>query len=147
MVKEKIEFKEESEYGQENYTLNEIILRHIRKIADICCQELTGGYWNKKPIRTQSGIVFTEEYHPDLREAYCNAIDFLVDLIYPKGDKDLKAYIKKHDKDDDNEDGKDNKDDNDLIKEKIKRKRKIFKQINEMFERTNFFHSTDSSNE
>lgn len=130
-----IDFKEESEFSQESYTLNEIVLRHIRKISDLCCSELTGGYWNKKPMQTKSGIVFTEEYHEDKREAYCNSVNFLIDVIYPKGDKKLKEFIDKND----NEKGD--------VKERIKLKRNIFKEINKMFERTNFFNSSGSVSE
>lgn len=134
---EGIDFKEESEYQQEGFSIKEIILRHIRKIGDICCQEFTGSYWEKKPMKTQSGIMFTEVYHQDIREAYCNAIDFLVDIIYPMGDKLLKDYIDTNDKDYTTDEVKDN----------IKAKRKLFKQINLMFERNNFWQSSGVSNE
>ena len=140
--REDIEFREESEYKQEGYSMNEIILRHIRKMSDISCQEFTGGYWNKKPIKTQSGVMFTEEYHEDKREAYCNAVDFLIDVIYPMGDKDLKTYIDSNDKDFDEV-----TDDSLRIKKKLKLKRGIFKEINKMFDRTNFWQSSDVSNE
>jgi hypothetical protein len=129
------EFTEESEYEQKEYTIKEIILRHIRKISDICCKEFTGGYWSKKPIKTSSGIMFTEEYHEDVRESYCNSIDFLIDVIYPMGDKPLKAKIEEHDKLEFSD-----------IKVKLKSKRIIFKEINIMFERTNFWKSSDVSN-
>lgn len=132
-----VEFKEESEYQQEGYSFKEIVLRHSRKIGDICCQEFTGGYWNKKPIKTQSGILFTEEYHQDIREAYCNAVDFLIDIIYPMSDKILKEYLDKNEPI--NFDME--------IKSKLKLKRTTFREINKMFERTNFFKSSDSSNE
>jgi hypothetical protein len=90
---EKERFEEEGEYQKGEYSLKEIILRHIRKISDICCKEFTGSWWEKKPIKTQSGIMFTEIYHEDVREAYCNAIDFLIDVIYPMGDDTLRKYL------------------------------------------------------
>jgi len=139
---EDIEFKEESEYQQEGSNIKEIILRHIRKISDLSCQEYTGSYWNKKPIKTQSGVMFTEEYHEDKREAYCNAIDFLIDVIYPMGDKELKKFIDEFDRD-----FEEVVDDKERIKKKLKLKRAIFKEINRMFERTNFWQSSDVSNE
>ena len=130
-----ISFQDETDIEIKNLSFNEIILRHIRKISDLTCQELTGSYWEKKPIKTQSGIMFTEVYHMDLREAYCNSIDFLIDIIYPKSDKVLKEYIDINDKDNIN------------ILEKIKIKRKIFREINMMFERTDFWKTSNTSNE
>lgn len=130
-----IDFEEESEFKQENLNINEIILRHIRKISDLCCQEFTPGYWNKKPLQTKSGIMFTEEYHEDKRKAYCNAVNFLIDVIFPKGDNTLQDYI--DDKDSEPED----------IDERLKIKRDIFRQINLMFERTNFFQGSETVNE
>lgn len=147
MVIENIEFKEETEYrGEQKYSIKEIILRHIRKISDICCQEFTGGYWEKKPIRTQSGILFSEVYHNDIREAYCNAIDFLIDLVYPIGDKTLKDYLKKNENFDE-----EYKEADKIkvieVKEKLNKKRITFRQISLMFERTNFWQGTESYNE
>lgn len=138
---ENIEFRDEAEPEQASgISIKEIILRQIRKIGDIASQELTGGYWQKKPLQTQSGILFSEIYHPDLREAYCNAIDFLVDIITPMADKELKAYIV--DKETAEEEWTP-----DMIKMKVKHKRITFRKINEMFERTNFWKGTASYNE
>ena len=143
---ENIEFREEGEYqGEQKYSIKEIILRHIRKISDICCKEFTGGYWDKKPIRTQSGIMFSETYHEDVREAYCNAVDFLVDVVYPMGDKALKDYLLKFEGY--NETKFDSKEVEMDIKIKLKLKRQTFRQINLMFERTNFWQGSESYNE
>jgi hypothetical protein len=148
MVNEDIEFREEGEYvGEQKYSIKEIILRHIRKISDLCCQEFTGSYWEKKPIKTSSGIMFSEVYHDDKREAYCNAVDFLIDVVYPMSDKKLKEYLTKYEgykeeiTDDKVEEEKLD------IKEKIKKKRITFRQINLMFENTNFWKGTESYNE
>ena len=139
MVVEDFEFKEEAEYGEEQkYSIKEIILRHIRKISDICCKEFTGGYWEKKPIRMQTGVMFTEVYHDDVREAYCNAVDFLIDVLYPLGDKDFKAYLETNENIDAEE--------MDIYK-KLNRKRKTFKEINKMFDRNNFWGGTGTYNE
>jgi hypothetical protein len=146
MVVEDFEFKEEAEYGEEQkYSIKEIILRHIRKISDICCKEFTGGYVEKKPIRMQTGVMFTEVYHDDVREAYCNAVDFLIDIIYPMGDKKLKEYLGENEdfKEDDKEVKKYEKD----IKDKLRLKRNTFRQINLMFERMNFWEKSESSDE
>lgn len=128
---------------------NEIILRQIRKIGDICSREFTGGYWEKKPVRTANGVMFSEIYHDDSREAYCNCVDFLVDLIYPHSDKNFKEYVKNI------EDYKEEIKKEDIEKEeekldikiKLRIKRQTFRQINLMFERSNFWASGGVSNE
>lgn len=135
-------YSEEAEFQNRVQTLKEIILRHIRKISDLSIEEFTGGYWQKRPIKTQGGIMFTEEYHKDMREAYSNAIDFLIDIIYPMGDDVLRKFIDANDK----EEFKDIED-KQIPKEKMKVKRKIFKEINKMFERINFFKGEEGSNE
>lgn len=151
-----IEISDESSDGTaEVLSIKEIILRQIRKIADISCKEFTGGYWTKKPVKTGNGVMFYEIYSEDVREAYCNAVDFLVDLVYPLSDKDLKEYFKnfesfkekivKYERKD-----KKNKQVPDVdidIKQKIKLKRQSFRQINIMFERNNFWKGTGSYNE
>lgn len=142
---EDIEFRDEEEYSsKKGISIKEIILMHIRKISDICCKEFTGGYWERKPIKTANGILFSEVYHNDVREAYCNAVDFLIDIIYPLGDKELKEYL------DNNEgfgDKSDTKDFGDDIKSKLIHKKSTFREINKMFERKNFWAGTESYNE
>ena len=91
-----IQINDESDsVSGDSLSIKEIILRQIRKIGDISCKEFTGGYWQKKPVKIGGGAVFTEVYHEDVREAYCNAVDFLIDIIYPMSDDDLKEYLKK----------------------------------------------------
>jgi hypothetical protein len=126
-----VEFSDDGDYQQQQLNIKEIILRHLRKIGDICCKEFTGGYWSKKPVNTAGGILFIEQYHEDVRESYCNAVDFLADMIYPLSDEELQTYLS------DNEDI--DKDWGEDIKGKLKHKRKTFKQINIMFERINFW--------
>jgi len=133
---EEIEINEQSEYNPDGTnSIQEIALRHIRKIGDICTQELTGAYTDKKPVKTAGGIMFTEVYHPDLREAYCNAVDFLLDLVTPWADETFK-----------NKYGEQIEEEQDILK-KLKIKRSIFRDITKMFWRTNFFISTDTYNE
>jgi len=159
-----IEFSDESDYSKEQkYSIKEIILRHIRKISDLSCKEFTGGYWEKKPIRTSTGIMFSEVYHGDVREAYCNAIDFLIDLIYSMSDETLKKYLEDYEnytvyeKD---KEGKENKnfreekkkeegkeDKKETVKEKLRLKRITFRQINIMFKRMDFWKGVESYNE
>ena len=136
-----IEISDESETIQgEALSIKEIILRQIRKIGDLSCSEFTGGYWEKKPVKTGSGIIFSKVYHPDVREAYCNAVDFLIDIVFPMGDKDLKKYLKDfegfEEKITKETEIKEKEKD---VDKKLELKRQTFRQINIMFEGNNFF--------
>jgi hypothetical protein len=130
-------YDSEREYEKEEGNINDIILRQIRKIGDICSKELTGGYWEKKPIKVGDGIVFTEEYHEDLREAYCNSINFIADLAYPNADNKFKIFF----------DSIDDKEIKAEIKERLKINRQIFRELNKMFQRFDFFEAGNSINE
>jgi len=155
----RIEVQDESSYGAaETLSIKEIILRQIRKIADISCKEFTGGYWEKKPIKTGNGMMFSETYHEDVRESYCNSVDFLIDIIYPLSDEDLKDYLKKfegfkekivkYNLKNNTKEVEDIKEDPDIkIAKKIKLKRQTFRQINLMFERNNFWQGSGGYNE
>lgn len=124
-----VEVKElDKDPTQEPQTIQEIVLREIRKIGDIAAEELTEGYWKKKPVHTGGAVVFIDEYIKDTRKSYCGAVDFIVDLVYPLSDKEFKALI-------DGEDAKNYKD----VEEELKSKRKLFREINKMFEREDFF--------
>ena len=146
---EEIGFSDEADTGKtEALSIKEIILRQIRKIGDLSTHEFTGSYWEKKPIKTGSGVMFTEVYHEDLREAYCNAVDFLIDLIYPMGDKELKkylqdfeGYIEKITKDTKIEEEEED------IDKRMKLKRQTFRQINIMFESNDFWKGSTNYNE
>ena len=133
-----IEFSDEGDMPGGQLSINEIILRHIRKISDISCKEFTGGYWERKPMTTASGVMFTEKYNEDVREAYCNSVNFLLDVIYPLSDDTLRTYLDEHEDIDKEEED---------IKKKLKQKRKTFKQINIMFERINFWNTVTVTNE
>jgi len=156
MVEDSFEFSEEADYqGERKYSIKEIILRHLRKIADLSCKEFTGGYWDKRPIKTNTGVMFYEIYHEDVRKAYCNAIDFLIDIIYPMGDEELVDYLNEHEGFDseDKEDVEDLEEDlgleeeNESIKKKLEKKRKTFRQINMMFSRSDFWGGISSYGE
>lgn len=109
-------------------TIQEIVLREIRKIGDISAEELIEGYWKKKPIHTAGGITFVEEYIKDTRKAYCGAVDFIIDLVFPSSDDGFKKKIEEFD-------AKEYKD----IEEEIKYKKNLFREINIMFDRVGFF--------
>ena len=147
---DEIEFRDEvDEYNAgQSLSINEIILRHVRKISDLSCREFTGGFWEKKPVRTANGVMFSEYWHDDIREAYCNAVDFLIDIVYPKGDKKLKEYLKDFENYKEDIEKKDDDESEKLdVDKKIKLKRQTFRQINLMFERTNFWATGGVSNE
>jgi hypothetical protein len=59
----------------------------------------------------------------------------LVDIIYPISDKPLKEYIDKNDVDIED------------VKAKLKSRRSMFKEINKMFDRTNFWQGSEEYNE
>ena len=112
-------------------SINEIILRQIRKLGDIASAELTGGYWQKKPIQTSGGIMFTETYHEDLREAYINAVDFIVDLVYAISDEEFRNVVDEYEQKEEED-----------VKVNLKNHKKIFRELNMMFERTEFFDTS-----
>lgn len=127
------QISEEEEEQTEESSIKQIVLSHIKRIGQICCKEFTGGYWQKKPVKTQGGIFFSEMYIEDTREEYCNAINFLTDIVYPLSDKKFKEYIDTFKEKEDEAD----------INKKVKQKRKIFQEINIMFERVGFFSSSE----
>lgn len=137
-----VEISDEGEYGIKTLSIKEIVLRHLRKISDISSKEFTGGYWHKRPVRTATGVMFIEEYHEDVRESYCNAVDFLIDILYPDSDTEFKLYVDEHEKIE-----SENSDAEDYVKKKILKKRKTFRNITKMFERTNYFQSVGVGNE
>lgn len=80
---------------QEKVTIKEVIIMHIKKISDITTKELTPSFWSKKPVKVGEGVAIVETYHPDTRMAYCNAVDFLLDLLMPHADKPFLEKLKK----------------------------------------------------
>lgn len=127
----------------EELTIKSIILRHISKISQISCQEFTAGYWEKKPMRTQTGVMFSEVYHPDVRESYCNAVDFLLDIIEPSADKEFIDKLAKISEREDQEYKDAKKDKNVWLKAKVKLRRELFKEIFFLFKRIQYFDVTD----
>lgn len=128
-VLDNIEVEETTEYGGEVTSIKQIALQHIKAIGSMICQELTPGHWEKKPVKTATGMMVLEKYHPDLKIGYCNAVDFLADLVTPWGDTDFKTFMKKnfYDKEDD------------IKTNDVKIRKKIFREMNVMFEREGFF--------
>lgn len=79
---------------KEKVTIKEVIIMHIKKISDLSTKEMTPSFWSKKPMKMGDGVAIVETYHADGRLAYCNAVDFLLDLMMPKADAKFKQAVK-----------------------------------------------------
>lgn len=141
MVKEDIEVVDDEEfsYSKEGSSIKEIILRHIRKISDISCQELTASYQQEKPVKVGETLTLIKIYHPDLRLAYCNSVDFLLDILMPYSDEDFTKFHEKMEKDEEKEEEKFKGSKTDWIDIKLKYRRLLFGELNLMMHRINFF--------
>lgn len=135
MDKEDFSVQEEGEFNQAVPSLKEICLIHIRKISEICCSEFTKGYWEEKPIKIGGGIAITRTYKTDQRAVFCNAVDFLLWIVFPMADSTFKDKYKEV------------KDDKTDWEEKLKERKEIFKEINLMFERKSFFDTQQGKTE
>lgn len=127
--------QEEDDFTQGIPSLKEIALLHIRRISSICCGELTKGYWQDRPVKVGGGIAIMKTYHPDQRAAFCNAVDFLLWIVLPNADTTFKEKYK------------DITDDTDDWEKKLKKRQEIFKEINLMFDRINYFDSMQGQTE
>jgi hypothetical protein len=130
-----VKIVESSDDQEKTGSIHEIILRHISKLGEICTHELTGGYWQKRPIKTGGGVVIAETYHEDTREAYCLLVKYLCHLVYPMSDKDFKKFV-----DDINTNWKGK---TIPIEERLDTSMEIFSEMNIMFNRINFFESSE----
>lgn len=139
---------EDSEYGpKETLSIKEIALRHIKKMSDLSCQELTPSYWQTKPVKVGDGIMMSQIYHPDLREAYCNSVEFLLDLVVPYSDDQFKTKLSEIKLMEDTkftEAQSNGKSQDEWVKEKLKIRKIIQAEIFLMFERTDFFGGEES---
>jgi len=81
--------------------MKETIINHIRKISDLSCKEFTPSFWTKKPVKVGDGVAIIETYNQDSRLAYCNAVDFLQDIMMVYADKKfMERLIKLNEKED-----------------------------------------------
>lgn len=141
-----VKFSDHSDNPENNNNMKQIVLRHIEKIGGLMCQELTPGFWEKKPVKMQGGVMFSEEWHQDSRRAYCNAVDFLCDTVYPWADKVFKEKIDTSYIEQESDQASIEKDEN-YIKKMVILRRKIYRSIMVMFQRTGYLEMTDSVNE
>lgn len=127
--------KDGDEFGTAVPSLKEVALIHIRKISGICCEEFTKGYWEEKPVKVGAGIAITRTYHQDNRAVFCNAVDFLLWLVFPMSDKEFKdKYVNF-------------KETKTELDDKLAERKEIFKEINIMFNRTKYFDSLNGQTE
>lgn len=134
--------QEEGDFGQNIASLKEIALIHIRKISGICCNELIKGYWEEKPVKVGGGIAIMRRYNPDGRATFCNAVDFLLWIVAPLADTDFKTkYLSKELNFFTDENNKVDWD------KRLKHRQEIFRDINVMFNRCNFFDSHSGQSE
>jgi hypothetical protein len=127
---------------KDTYSIKEIVMQHIRGISELARKEFTPSYWQKKPMKVGDGIAMSETYHEDKRLAYCNAIDFLLDLMMPHADKDFKEVLEKMNEEEDEKFKKheeEKKSEDAWIWVKLSYRRKLFGQLMLMITRIKFF--------
>ena len=115
-------------------TFEEIVMRHLREICSLSCDEFRGGYTNKQIISLPGGVsTRNETYVPDARARYGQAIETLYDLIYSFFDKEMEDKDKKLEEEEKECKSKD---------ELIKVKRKYMRALCSLLKRHNFLKET-----
>lgn len=133
-------------YYKQGRQVKDIVIEHIKKLGDLSLKELKEGYWKIKPVKIGDGVVITETYFEDLREAFCNGVDFLYRLIEPTLEEEkklvLKGFYKKQEETLDKlfkEYKKGKGDPNDWVDEKLIHKQTLFSQINIHLDKIDYF--------
>lgn len=80
----------------EGLSIEAIILIHLHKLSAYASKEMTGGYWQKKLIPVGNTLINTEEYIPDRKETYSNAVLHLRNLLLPFFDKEMQSANEKY---------------------------------------------------
>ena len=115
-------------------TFEEIVMRHLRQICSLSCDEFRGGYTNKQIIALPGGMsTRNETYIPDARARYNQSIETLYDLIYSFFDKKMEEEDKKLLEEEKNCKTKD---------ESLKVKRKYLRALCSLLKRHNFLKET-----
>lgn len=142
LIREDEDVDEEESYGNAVGSLKQIALEHVKKISNLICVELTPGFWEKRPVKVAGGVVNQETYKPDLRIGYCNAVEFLCDMVYPEGSEefaDFKEIADNYYKTIDEEElSQINWD------ERVKISKRLFRSIIKMFHEIGFFEDKSS---
>lgn len=77
--------------NQEKLEFKQIVLQHLKKILEISTNEFRGGYTitvGYNPSR--------EEYVPDMRKCYIQAVESLADVLLPHFDKEMREAERKY---------------------------------------------------
>lgn len=78
-------------YSKDKLTFKDIILQHLKRISEFASVEFRGGYWHQKPVKLGNGTTaMSDEYVPDSREVYCNAVEALADMLYVYFDDEMR---------------------------------------------------------
>lgn len=125
--------------------IKDLIIRHLGKISDLCTKEFTPSFWSKKPVKVGEGVAIVETYHPDTRLAYCNAVDYLHDIMAVYSDKTFMVKLKAiHDSQNEQfklfKEAKGTQDS--WIWTKLEFKRKLFGQLILLIDRAKLFSAT-----
>lgn len=81
--------KEYKDQKQDERSFRAILMDYVRVIGKLSKVEFRGGYWMTKTKTLPGGVILEENiYIPDTREEYCNAIDWLHDILLPYFDDD-----------------------------------------------------------
>jgi len=134
---------------KDQFNFKMLCLQHLQRITVISCSEFRGGYWQTKYDKNRSW----DEYIPDARQQYMNGIDCFYDLLYSRFDSDMKKADKDLTKEledchkDYKKDYKKAEEDNDktipqlqqkFLNNKIRIKRKLFREICNLLFRLNY---------
>jgi hypothetical protein len=142
--------EENFSWNKESATIKDVVLRHIRHLSDISCQELTAGYEDRKVQKVGESFIVLTTYHPDLREAYINGVDFLLTLVIHCGPQDTEGdfpTILKKIEDNEDEEYKKAREQNytktEWIDVKLVIKKNLLREIMLMLDRIQFFSGSD----
>lgn len=123
--------------NKNDLTFKQIVLDFLKKMGSLASVEFRGGYWINKFHKVEGTQFMAEEknYIPDSREVYCNAVEFLQDILYPhfdekmlKGSDTIESEINALDCNGD-----------DYPKQKLRLCRKLFREISCFLKRENYF--------
>lgn len=132
-------------HNQERITFRDIVLLHLKKISTYAGVEWCGGYWNERIKPVGNGVISEKYYVPDTREVYCNAVDYLADILYPHFDEKMtkaeEELNKKLDKLYKDYSGEKSFDKQNYRQDKTKIKRKLFRELCSFLRRKTYFDS------
>lgn len=76
--------------GNDELTIQLIVMQHIQRITRLASTEFHGGFWYDIGVQPNGGAA-PKRYMPAANEAYSNAIDCLADLLSPFYDEEMRA--------------------------------------------------------